>query len=305
MEANTQTTEVKYNYCEHLKNQFFNIFSSTILQFQENKNFFYLNKIKEKNTFNSLQIKNILDNYFIKNISNNWTAVYNPQSLSSNSTNKDGCIFTITFDSLGQYLASSNHNHNIEIWDFKEKKFKKIITDHKEIVTGIEYFNNNNDFMMSCSLDKTIKLWNNYEHVYTFHEHSDWVRCLALSKNNKHFLSGCVSSVIKYWDIQERKVIHSINNVNNDPELLNTVNSLTFLNNNENVFLSGLRSGVVKLYDVRKNNYIIREFKAHKSKLNSVKINHNDKYLLSSGRDSLIKLWDFRMLPVYFIYVGF
>ena len=183
-----------------------------------------------------------------------------------------------------------------------ERKFKKIITDHKEIVTGIEYFNNNNEFMMSCSLDKTIKLWNNYEHVHTFHEHCDWVRCLALSKNNKHFLSGCVSSVIKYWDIEERKVIHTINNVNNDPELLNTVNSLTFLNKDENVFLSGLRSGVVKLYDIRKQNYIVREFKAHKSKLNSVKINREDKYLLSSGRDSLIKLWDFRMLPVNLIY---
>ena len=42
MEANSNSNEVKYNFCKHIRNQFFNIFSTTILQFQENKNFFEL-----------------------------------------------------------------------------------------------------------------------------------------------------------------------------------------------------------------------------------------------------------------------
>jgi WD40 repeat protein len=121
---------------------------------------------------------------------------------------------------------------------------------------------------------------------------------LALSKNNKNFLSGCVSSVIKFWDLAERKIVTSISNTNTDPELLNTVNSLSFLNKGDNIFVSGLRSGNVKIYDIRNENPLINEFKAHKLKLNSVKISQNDNYLLSSGRDSLIRLWDIRKLPV-------
>jgi WD40 repeat protein len=101
--------------------------------------------------------------------------------------------------------------------------------------------------------------------------------------------------------MKERKVVQSITNVNPDPDLLNTVNSLSFLNKNENVFISGLRSGNVKIYDIRNKNSLIKEFKAHKLKLNSVKINQSDNYLLSSGRDSLIRLWDFRKLPVNYI----
>ena len=154
--------------------------------------------------------------------------------------------------------------------------------------------------MMSCSLDKTIKLWKDFDCIHTFLDHNDWVRCLSISSDNKYFLSGCVSSVIKYWDLNEKKVLHSFNNSNDNPDLLNTVNSLNFMSNNTNIFMTGLRSGSVKIFDVRNANKLVKEFKAHKFKLNSVKFNKDDKYLLSSGRDSVARLWDFRKLPVKF-----
>jgi WD40 repeat protein len=294
MESIISNIDNKYTFCEHLRNKYLNSFCSKNINDKINTT----EIINKTNSFAYEQTKNIIDNFFIKNLNLDWTAIYNPQSLATNSINREGCIFTLSFNSDATHLASSNHNHNIEIWDIKNRKIKKIIKDHKEIVTGIEYFHNDKTRMMTCSLDKTIKLWENYENIYTFVEHSDWVRCLALSKNNKYFLSGCVSSVIKFWDLEERKVVHSISNVNSDPELLNTVNSLAFLNENDNLFISGLRSGNVKIYDIRNKNPVIKEFKAHKLKLNSVKINQNDMYLLSSGRDSMIRLWDFRKLPV-------
>jgi WD40 repeat protein len=153
--------------------------------------------------------------------------------------------------------------------------------------------------MMTCSLDKTIKLWKNFNCIDTFTDHNDWVRCLSISKDNQRFLSGCVSSVIKLWDLPKKKVLHSFNNSNDNPDLLNTVNSLHFMGDDPNVFMTGLRSGAVKIFDVRKSNKLVREFKAHKFKLNSVKFNKDNKYLLSSGRDSLARLWDFRNLPVF------
>jgi hypothetical protein len=122
-----------------------------------------------------------------------------------------------------------------------------------------------------------------------------------LSGNNKYFLSGCVSSVIKLWDLNEKKVLLSISNSNPDPDLLNTVNSLEFMNTDDNIFLCGLRNGSVKIFDRRVDtSFIIREFKAHKNKLNSIKFNSSDLHLLSSGRDSTARLWDFRKLPVNF-----
>jgi len=404
-EGNTKSQ--KFDFCRHIKQHYYNSYmlnlnTITINQDEKNKdkkinlpNFFDLkNSMTANRSLLASQVSNFFDKFFIKNISLNWMALYNPQNLSLNSINRDGCIFTISFDETGNYLASSNHIHNIEIWDMKERKVKKVIGDHKEIVTGIEFLNtnynknsfnknnkkdsllidkltysqdikklnpfhqenfytNNNDlynnldnlpynshseieeinnenvkeeemiieelnneenqnqeneylndeniYMMSCSLDKTIKLWKDFNCIHTFIDHNDWVRCLAISSENNFFLSGCVSSVIKYWDLNEKKVLHTFNNSNDNPDLLNTVNSLSFMSNNPNVFMTGLRSGAVKIFDVRKHDKLVREFRAHKFKLNSVKFNKDDKYLLSSGRDSVARIWDFRNLPVILI----
>jgi len=374
----------EYDFCRHIKQHYYNSYilkinANTINQDEKNKdkkinlpNFFDLkNSMKTNKTLLPGQVNSFFDKFFIKNLSLNWMALYNPQNISLNSINRDGCIFTISFDETAEILASSNHIHNIEIWDMKEKKVKKIINDHKEIVTGIEFFNNHdsnrnnysesksktleklkqieadenmfikneenffpinvennnhhdletlsydsydenkdenlfenefsfcdNTYMMSCSLDKTIKLWKDFNCIETFLDHNDWVRCLSISSDNKYFLSGCVSSVIKYWDLNKKKVLHVFNNSNDNPDLLNTVNSLNFMSNSPSVFMTGLRSGAVKIFDVRKPDKLVRDFKAHKCKLNSVKFNKDDKYLLSSGRDSVARLWDFRNLPV-------
>ena len=299
----------KINFCDHLKSKSFNFYLDNMFNFDpknKTKRFFnYKNKSKEitKNYFESL---------YIENLNLEWVALYNTNNLSNpNNINRDGCIFTLDFDEQGTLMASSTHNHSIEIWDLQQKKVKKILNDHKEIVTGIQFLKNTGNFqstfskyMMTCSLDKTIRLWKDFSLVTTFIEHNDWIRCISVSKSNDFFLSGCVSSVVKLWDMEKRKVINSITNTNLEPELLNTVNSLQFFNNSDSVFVSGLRDGSVKMFDTRTFK-LINEFKAHKVKLNSVKISRSDNYLLSSGRDSVARLWDIRNLPVNLIFVIF
>ena len=305
-----------YEFCNHLLKGGEKIYNSFIVRYSKDttvKNFFKIKSLINFNQFSQHTAKNYFDEFFVRNINLDWAAVYNPLELQMDSTNREGCIFTVAFDQEGNTMAASNHNHNIEIWDMNTKKIKKIINDHKEIVTGLEYLHRDYTRMMSCSLDKTIKLWKDNKNVHTFLDHSDWVRCISLRGDDKYFLSGCVSSVVKLWDLERNKVVQSITNRNPDPDLLNTVNSLHFMNSNENVFLCGLRNGVVKIFDIRagqgtdtlttsessrSERSLIKEFKAHKTKLNSVKFNKEDKYLLSSGRDSTARLWDIRQLNV-------
>ena len=187
----------------------------------------------------------------MKNNALDWVVLNNPQNISLNSMNKEGCIFAMNFNDTGNLMASSNHHHTIEIWDIKSKKLKKIMSSHNEIVTGVEFFHGNkdNELLLSCSLDKTIKLWKNYTNVHTFLEHSDWVRCISVREDNLQFLSGCVSSIVKLWDIPTQRVIGSITNQSPDSTSLTTVNSLNFLDINPHLFIIGLRNGDVKICD--------------------------------------------------------
>ena len=233
------------------------------------------NSFKTFNYYGYGQAKNILNSFLVRNISSDFFLLSNPQNVSLNSMNKEGCVFAMNFNDTGNLLGSSNHHNTIEIWDMKEKKVKKVINSHTEIVTGIEFFHKkeDNDYFITCSLDKTIKLWKNYMNIHTFLEHSDWVRCISIREDNTRFLSGCVSSVVKLWDIPTQRVIGSIINQTSDTTSLTTVNSLNFFNNDPNLFLIGLRSGEVKLCDSRiqnkndnfiKNVGIVHSFKAHK-----------------------------------------
>lgn len=330
-DINNQEVIIENDYCPHIFDHYLNTylnskFHKINLSHMELNNQSDSNNKKDKHliyfsnlslfqslfkTFNYYginQSKNIFKSFLVKNLSLDWILYNNPQNLALNSINKEGCIFSMNFNDTGNLMGASNHHNRIEIWDIKTKKLKKTITSHTEIVTGIEFFHKkeDNEYFITCSLDKTIKLWKNYENIHTFLEHSDWVRCISVREDNTRFLSGCVSSIVKLWDIPTQRVIGTIINQNADANSLTTVNSLNFMNNDPNIFLIGLRSGEVKICDSRiqnkndnfnKNIGIIHTFKGHKNKLNTIKLNKNDKYILTSGRDSALRIWDMRNLP--------
>ena len=329
---------IEYKYCPHILNHFLNPFlNSTIEKInlssdeekskqnksqdkekekeKEKNNIIYRtnlsmfqNNFKSYNYLGYRQSHNLFDSFLLNNLSIDYLILNNPHNLSINSMVREGCIFCLNFNDTGNLMGTSNQEKTMEIWDMTTKQLKQKISAHNELVTDIKFFHNelDNQYMLSSSLDKTILLWKNLKCVHTFMEHSDWVRCLSIRQDNNQFLSGCVSSVVKLWDIPTQRVIASVKNKIEDKNVLATVNSLCFLNENKNLFLVGLRSGEVKLFDQRiknkndeftKNMGIVHCFKAHYKKLNNCILNSTDKYLVTSSRNSLIRLWDFRKLP--------
>lgn len=305
-------SKINYKQCSHLKRLYNNYYDPII----NDKVCTMWNLLNN----NLLKSNLIHDDCFFNDVSHSWIAYHNNQSINHQQSGPvEGCIFQIEFSENGKYMAASNHYGTVDIWNTYNKKLIKNLNVHKEIVTGIEMFsslqndnfdneiNFEDEFLLTSSLDKTIKLTKNLKVIHTFTEHNDWIKSLAISSDKRNFLSGCISSVIKLWDFETQKVILNIKsdeivNENN----LNTVNSLKFYNNNDNTFVSAFRDGLVKIYDIRQRNSGFEtnefykpaiKFKAHNVKLNAVKISKNDRHLLSSGRDNCGRLWDIRNLP--------
>lgn len=150
------------------------------------------------------------------------------------------------------------------------------------------------------SLDRTIRLWKDNKEIVKLEKHSDWIRCLNLSTDNKRLLSGCVSSFVYGWDVETSQVLFQINN-KKDQSFLNSINSVSFMNGSNDIFASASRDGYVKIYDTRQSLNPFMNFLAHgtsskPSKMNSVEFNKNNSVLVSSGRDSTVRLWDMRTL---------
>ena len=318
-------------YCPHMQNHFLNPYINSIFKKitisspsnppkpndtnKKNESLYFHNLSLFQNQFKSHihltypQSLNLFNSFLLKNISLDQVLFSNPQNLPINTMNNDGgCIFSLCFNETGNIMTASS-TQNLEIWDISKMRLKKMLSDHKEIVTDVEFLHGeeNNSNFLSCSLDKTIKLYKNFKNVFTFNEHSDWVRALSISYDNAHFLSGCVSSVVKFWDLNKRIVLGNLNNQVDNQNFMNTVNSLNFMRTNPFLFMVGFRSGDVKICDTRINNSnnedtniknigIVQSFKAHNEKLNTSKLNQSDKYILTSGRDSTLRLWDLRKI---------
>ena len=319
---NTNDFNIRNEYCPHIFDHFLNPYLNSKcekiifdIDNQKNNSILYSrnlsviqNPLKSFNYYGYTQSKNLLDSYLINNLSLDKILINNPQNLSFGSINREGCIFSLSLNDTGNLLASSNQKNLVEIWDLENKKLKKIIDAHSEIITDVEFFHKDqeNNTFLSSSIDKTIKLWKNYKTAHTFIEHNDWVTRIAVREDNKQFISGCVSSVVKIWDILTQRVVGSIINNKNDHKILSTVNSINYFRTNPSIFAISFRSGEVSLYDLRvqnkarneksilKNVGLIQSFKAYDKKLNLARLNHNDTYILTSNRSSSIRLWDIR-----------
>jgi WD40 repeat protein len=68
---------------------------------------------------------------------------------------------------------------------------------------------NDNQYALTASRDKTIKLWNITERkeIRSFELHQDAVHTIALSANGKFFFSGSADQTIKLWNIATAEVL--------------------------------------------------------------------------------------------------
>lgn len=85
-----------------------------------------------------------------------WVPDGNQVISTSNGFNGDGCEITVA--------ADVRKKKKIQIWDIRAAKKIRDLRGHEGSVTGVTYITQhglpNKKLLASCSLDKTVKIWN-------------------------------------------------------------------------------------------------------------------------------------------------
>lgn len=193
--------------------------------------------------------------------------------------------------------------------EYKEKDFvteenfppKKQIHEYKDHTMGvqrIQFLPKYGNYLLSASLDHTIKLWGVYKSkkcVRTYNGHFRGVKDIRFDKEGTNFISCGYDNNVIYWDTEYGK-IKGIYNQKKNPFCL-------CLNPEDpNVCLVGGAANKVFQYDLRTGN-IELEYNEHLQSINTVTLCENNKKLITTSDDKKIFIWEYG-LPVVVKYIS-
>lgn len=147
---------------------------------------------------------------------------------------QEGSINVMKFSRDGMYLACGSNNSILTVWKVIDRTRKRSTNNktknninnsninlieeipfrnyvgHRSTIIDISW--SKNYFIITASLDNTIRLWHlsKTECVYVF-PNSNLVNCICFHpSDNNYFLSGGSDNYLKIWKLPEGEVIHKI-----------------------------------------------------------------------------------------------
>ena len=189
---------------------------------------------------------------------------------------------------------------------------------------GVLNLCNLNRILVSCSSDKTVKVWDldTNKCILTLQDHADSVQCITALPNKQHVVSGSNDKTLKVWDVTSGECLQTLTGHTDDVECLkilpkNRVASgsnevikvwdltdgkclqtllghtfwvLCFLHLPDGTLISGSQDKTIKFWNLDAN-LCIKTLNGHTGYVNCLLL-LKDGRLASGSEDMTIKIWN-------------
>lgn len=105
-------------------------------------------------------------------------------------------------------IISASWDTTAKVWDLNTYEIKFDLKGHEAAVWDAKIVGN--DQYLTCSADRTIRLWQGSHEIKRFNGHSDVVRKLQVLPGSKTFVSASNDGTIKLWDIESGQILQSL-----------------------------------------------------------------------------------------------
>lgn len=202
-----------------------------------------------------------------------------------------------------QVLITGSRDKTILIWKFnQDSKEKKTFGEPVHCLTGHSHFvsdlalTNENNFLLSASWDKTMRLWDlkTGKTTQTFVEggHTKEILSCAISSDGRYILSSGVDRDIKLWNVKG-VCRHTVKENNHQ----DWVSRVRFINTSSKsaggvYFASVSWDGYLKVW--ANQSFAIKDsIKPHDGSINALTVSPRGNFIVTGGKDKKVKIHDF------------
>jgi len=194
-------------------------------------------------------------------------------------------------------IISGSRDKTILQWSLTRQegaygKPQRALTGHSHFVSDV-VLSSDGQFALSCSWDKTLRLWelSSGNTTRSFVGHSKDVLSVAFSADNRQIVSGSRDKTLKLWNtLGECK--HTIDAETEPRSHSEWVSCVRFSPNTVNpVVVSGGWDKVVKVWNLR-DCRLKTDLVGHTGCVNAVTVSPDGSLCASGGKDGFAMLWD-------------
>jgi len=211
-------------------------------------------------------------------------------------------VLSIDVSNDGQFMLSGSRDKSAMLWDLNQKKPIMTMNGHTSSVTCVAMPKKQNNFAITASEDRTIKLWkldnnsakNNTTNsklqkataVLTKIAHEKDINAISIAPNDKIFATASQDSYVKIW---------SVNNF----ELLGTIKAHrrgvwgVEFSPVDQCLLTCSADGTIKIWSLADFS-CIKTFEGHKGSVLKASFISFGMQIVSISAEGLIKLWNIK-----------
>ena len=211
-------------------------------------------------------------------------------------TNTFGSILSVSFSPDGNYLATSDNNAEIRLWNTRTSEQYAILQGHANYIWGVTFapmkIGRPGDtapyLLASASADSTVKLWHasSCNTLATLRGHTDTVRSVVFNPAVTLLASASEDTTVRLWNPRTYELLGVLEGHTS------SVRVVKFSPDGKTLASAG-EDCTVRLWDVE-SGQLKQTLQGHQGWVRSVSYSPEGRFLASCGDDRTIRLWDAR-----------
>jgi WD40 repeat protein len=202
-------------------------------------------------------------------------------------------VFSLSWSSVSNKIASGSHDKTIKIWDGKSLELLKTLEGHSGWVNSVSW-NHDGSQIVSGSQDKTIKIWDGTTGnvLHTLEDHSNLVLSVAWNHDSSKIVSGSYDNTVKLWDCgksfsDSRMIWKLLKTLEGHSSSVYSVS----WNQDGSKIVSGSNDKTIKIWD-SSTGIVLRTLAGHSGVVMSVFWSHDDSKIVSGSYDKTVRIWN-------------